>query len=415
MFRLETISDDEIDYFFELKNNPDFNYFKYLSFIEDDEKIVVSKKNRITANIATQPNRFDSLLSTIKSIEGQFDEIRLYLNNYDFVPDELRKYTTYIGNDITDNGKFFWSNNDNEYYFTLDDDIIYPPDYVEKTLPNIGNRIVSYHGRVLIGKDRGYYDKHKIYKYNDSLSKEKKLDVMGTGVSAFDTNFFKPTIWRSSYYKMTDLIISFEAHVYNIPIISPIKERNWISYDDIQFESINIEMSKNQETLNKWSNMIQEITKSNIDLNQINYLYDDESISKLSVFIKNKISEDFEIINLRSGNGNLINRLSEKLEFKKIKSYDTDSSRIKMCKDFIKNINFYSLSSYSDLNVDGRVLILLDDFKLSKSLSTQIFNTINSGVHFICHNFVNDVLPDDSLKLKTDDGEYVDFFYYIKK
>ena len=82
---------------------------------------------KITANIATQPKRFEFLLQMLESIDGQFDEIRLYLNNFREVPKELEKYTCYIGRDLTDNGKFFWSNNRDEYYFTLDDDVIYPP------------------------------------------------------------------------------------------------------------------------------------------------------------------------------------------------------------------------------------------------------------------------------------------------
>ena len=118
MFELETISDDEIDYFHYLKNlNPDTNIIEYISSFDTINDLVypVDTSLKVTANIATQPHRFESLLKTLETIDGQFDEIRLYLNNFDYVPSELKKFTTYIGEDLTDNGKFFWSNNDNEY------------------------------------------------------------------------------------------------------------------------------------------------------------------------------------------------------------------------------------------------------------------------------------------------------------
>ena len=149
MFILETISEEEVEYFDFLKiQNVDTNILNFISkFDKKSDELIehfqIKKGHKVTANIATQPKRFESLLETLESIDGQFDEIRLYLNNFSYVPDELKKYTTYIGDDLTDNGKFFWSNNEDEYYFTLDDDIIYPSDYVEKTLPLIGDRIVT--------------------------------------------------------------------------------------------------------------------------------------------------------------------------------------------------------------------------------------------------------------------------------
>ena len=196
---------------------------------------------KITANIATQPKRFDFLLQMLESIDGQFDEIRLYLNNFREVPKELEKYTCYIGRDLTDNGKFFWSGNKNEYYFTLDDDVIYPPDYVEKTLPLIGNRIATYHGRNLFGLNQPYYDNHKIYLFYKKLNKEVKLDVGSTGFMAFNTNLFTPHLWKSPNKKMTDLLVALEAAMYNIDLVCLKKESNWIKPIELYHDGIRME------------------------------------------------------------------------------------------------------------------------------------------------------------------------------
>ena len=425
MFELETISDDEIDYFHYLKNlNPDTNIIEYISSFDTINDLVypVDTSLKVTANIATQPHRFESLLKTLETIDGQFDEIRLYLKNFDYVPSELKKFTTYIGEDLTDNGKFFWSNNDNEYYFTLDDDILYPNDYVEKTLPLIGDRIISYHGRILVGQNRGYYSKHKAYMYYWELPRERKLDVMGTGVSAFNTNFFKPNLWRTPNYKMTDLVISLEAHMCNIPIISPKKSKNWLSFEDLSYAriegGIGHEMYDRNDILSPWVDMIYILTRSNIDLKEINYSYDKDSIVKICDFINKQTIDNYVLVNIRTGNGSLIDEISKLTNFRSIYSYDTDDKRIKKCnRKYLQNIVQYKdCQLYSEINLQLKdCFVVLDDIKISNKIATQIFKNMKVGSHLICHNLVNNVFPDDKLKLKLEDGKEVDFFYYLKK
>lgn len=424
MFRIKTVSDDEIDYFDEIKSED--SGLTMLDFISQVENISeknqtvyeVKKDHKVTANIATQPKRFERLLLTLKSIEGQFDEVRIYLNNFKYVPEELSKYTTYIGQDLTDNGKFFWSENDNEYYFSLDDDIIYPSDYVEKTLPLIGNRIISYHGRILTGKNKPYYSNHKMYMYHGYLPKDRRLDVVGTGVMAFDTNVFKPTIWKSANYRMTDLIISLEAHIHGIKLLCPKKNKNWITYEEFSFDGICNHFTNSEEKLTAYCDMIQTLINSNVDLLVVNYKYTNESIQKLSDFIKNKNQQNLTFINLRTGDGSLIESISKVTDFNSYSSYDTDNKRIDKCNShYIKGKVLYkSLSEYTELALEGKnCFILLDDLILPKVTSTNIYNKSKNGSHLICKNFVNNVLPDDKIKMYLEDGTEVDFFYYFKK
>ncbi len=424
MFELETISDDEIDYFRHLSDSDsDSDILNYISKkVNNDSdltfKYPIKTSHKVTANIATQPHRFERLLSMLNSIDGQFDEIRLYLNNFSYVPDELKKYTTYIGDDLTDNGKFFWSNNQNEYYFTLDDDIIYPSDYVQKTLPLIGDRIISYHGRILTGRGRGYYGKHKAYMYHWSLERERRLDIMGTGVSAFDTDIFKPNLWKTPNYKMTDLTISLEAHMCGIQIISPIKEKNWLSHDEISFDGICYDLRDKDDDLSLWVDMIYTLTKSNIDLSKLNYKYSRNSINELSDFIKNKSQENSILINLRTGNGSLIDKLCNLLDFRTIYSFDTDSERVDKCaKLYLDNhVQFKHISKYSDLQIKEKdCFVFLDDIILLNSTSTDVFHSMKVGSRLICHNFVRDVFPDDKITLRLEDGRDIEFFYYLKK
>ncbi len=117
---------------------------------------------------------------------------------------------------LTDNGKFHGLAKMKEpcYYFTCDDDLIYPPDYIPDMIEKIKehNCIVSHHGRTLTRKGIPYYRGHKSFRcLVDNLS-EEQIDVPGTGVTAFDTEYFNPVdLWKSNDLRMSDLVFGLEA------------------------------------------------------------------------------------------------------------------------------------------------------------------------------------------------------------
>jgi hypothetical protein len=423
MFSLTSISDDEIEFFDQ--SGDDSSEKSLLDYLQQVElpKVESSRfeipdfdynfKRKITANIATHPPRFESLLVTLDSIEGQFDEIRIYLNGYKSVPEELKKYTTHIGYNITDNGKFFWSGNKNEYYFTLDDDIVYPDDYVKRTIPLIKDRIVTYHGRRLINSNINYYDNHKLWAYYHKVESEKILDVAGTGVMAFNTNIFSPNLWKSSNHKITDLLISLEAHLFKIPIICLPKPSNWFDGTGFDFDSIYLEYKGREEKQIKFANMIREITGSKIEMSRLNYQFTENSLKLLSEFIYNKTG-DFLLI--RTGNGHLIESISKSSNFERFSAIDTDSKRIYNCKSSYTNskVEYNYITNYQNIKLESETFIFLDDFMLPKNLSTKIWQLIPEGSSIICHNIIDGVFPLSKVVLKVEDGDDLLYYYYIK-
>lgn len=417
MFDLDSISDDEIDYFDELKTN--YHQISLLNFLSENRQTKnnsykVKSCHKITANIATQPSRFESLLSTLDSIKGQFDEVRIYLNNYSNVPEELQSYTTHIGQDLTDNGKFFWSSNSNEYYFTLDDDIIYPPDYVEKTLPLIGDRVVSYHGRRLTGLDKQYYDNHKVYIYNDELETERKLDVLGTGVMAFDTDYFTPTLWKTENHKMTDLLIALEAHMWNIPIVCLPRKNNWLSHENIFFDGIYFEFKGREDKQIRMANMIQTYISSNIDMSLVNYSYKEESINEIVKTINQKKSNSKSIAIIRCGSGSLVSSIKNSTNFNLYLGFESDIKRVVKLKESLKDIRFSYVSTYSKCEFEPDTFVFLDDYILPKSLSTTIYSNMKENSILLCHNIVNGQFPISKITLKLNSGELTDMYIYQK-
>ena len=85
----------------------------------------------ITANLATIKSRRYTLQGVIDSLKDQVDTVRVYANDY--VP-EVKDAEVYTGEDYTDNSKFYWLPKSEGIYLSCDDDLIYPPDYVETIL-----------------------------------------------------------------------------------------------------------------------------------------------------------------------------------------------------------------------------------------------------------------------------------------
>lgn len=177
------------------------------SIMHKEERIknpLISRpRMKIVIGIATFKGREEYLKKTIKSLKGQADQIRIYNN-------EERDI------DLTDNGKFFFLQEYKEpvYYFSCDDDIIYPSTYVQDMINAIEKykTIVTHHGRILLGKGRNYYRGHKAFRCTGLVVNPCQIHVAGTGVTAFRTDYFNPVeIWKSENKKMSDLVFSLEA------------------------------------------------------------------------------------------------------------------------------------------------------------------------------------------------------------
>jgi hypothetical protein len=191
---------------------------------------------KAVAVFATTGDRKKQLKQAAKSIIDQVEHVHIYDNSKQ--------------KDLTDNAKFILLGAFSEpvYYFSCDDDILYPKDYVERTIQEIEKHgtIVSWHGRILTeGAHKYYGSSHQGFRFFQG-NKLERLDVAGTGVTAFRTDYFEPTnIATSSYKCMSDLVFSLEAWQQNKVITLPEKKAGWIN--DIPVKSSIFKRERNGE------------------------------------------------------------------------------------------------------------------------------------------------------------------------
>ena len=193
--------------------------------------LICKRPMKKIANIATFKGRESFLSETLKSIEGQFDEVNVYDNEKEKV-------------DLTDNGKFFFLKKYKEpvYYFTLDDDIIYPSTYSKDMVREIEKTqsIVTIHGRQLGATCNSYYRNplNVCFHCNSEQPKRVVLDVAGTGVAAFRTDYFNPkNIYKSKDKRMSDLVFSYQAAIEGKKIVLMPHKEKYIKIQDVPIEN----------------------------------------------------------------------------------------------------------------------------------------------------------------------------------
>lgn len=205
----------------------------------------------IVAGMASFHARLDVVPDAVASLIDQVDILYLYLNNVNTFPDFARhpKIKVFLSKDhlgdLTDNGKFFMLGNlKNSYYFSCDDDMIYPPDYVSNTLKYLyamdNKGIVGYHGHIwtnipmihyYVGKNGEPPTEKVCYRYWHKLDKTIKVDVHSTGHMAFHTDYFKFKITDLPYMKMTDIIVAKMAKDRGLEMFTIPRPGAWIRYN----------------------------------------------------------------------------------------------------------------------------------------------------------------------------------------
>lgn len=200
----------------------------------------INKESRIY-NISSF-NRKDSLLRTIDSIFNQSDIINVSLNSYSEIPPELKDNKIRIiltNNELGDAYKFYNINRCDGYYFTIDDDIIYPKNYTDFMIDKYNKhkgKIITLHGRNFKdGNISSYYKSasERYYCMGDVFN-DVKVMFGGTGVMLTHTDILRGL--NIEYFKspnMADVWVGKWAYDNKVDIICVEHESNWLKYQEV--------------------------------------------------------------------------------------------------------------------------------------------------------------------------------------
>lgn len=184
--------------------------------------------------------RIDSLVKTIESIYNQCDEINIFLNDhegeipYSFFDEKINLY--FSDNRYGDALKFAKLIDSDGYYLTIDDDLIYPPNYVEHMVNRCkefsNKRVISLHGRKFSNKviDSYYRSYVEFYHCLRHQKRDAIIHFGGTGVMCFHTSLMKIPITYFEHPNMADVWVGKYCIENNIEVVSIAHEKDFLTY-----------------------------------------------------------------------------------------------------------------------------------------------------------------------------------------
>ncbi len=189
----------------------------------------------VLAALASVPRRVHLLEQTLATLRPQVDALCVYLNGYDAVPNFVRSLADEAVLSPTNDGaerKFWWADKHVGMYCSCDDDILYPPDYVEtmrRAVIEHGRRaLVTAHGRTYLGKPTTVhsvsYAPGLFFKRVDC---GQRVNHGGTGVMAWDSRELQvPKQWPLQ--NLADMQLAVWAQLNKVPYWLIAHQAHWL-------------------------------------------------------------------------------------------------------------------------------------------------------------------------------------------
>lgn len=229
------------------------------------------RSSSVVINMATIPERTTQFLQALRSICFQADTLNIYLDRpgatYQgpaFQGVDLRLAVAEKSPGLRDNGKFLHIGDaDNCYFFTVDDDIMYPPDYVEVLIEAIERyqrrAVVGIHGITIPeAPDRYFCNERGVLHFERGLAKDTAVNVLGTGTLAFHSSTVSGfSLKHFPHTGMADVCFAAYCRTRQIPLVAVARRNNWLEEIPTEntslFQEFRHDDTLQSELLRRWT------------------------------------------------------------------------------------------------------------------------------------------------------------------
>lgn len=216
---------------------------------KEKTKSSTKKTDGIFLFMATYPGGFNKLGDTVACLLNQsvnFDKMIIHINGSERpknIPSNPRIEVRHSEINYADNGKFVHLAGVSGFILTVDDDIRYPFDYIErmvKAVESFGrSAVIGVHGAILpvgppITRWSEYKESRRTHVYSQSQASYSPANVIGTGTMAYHSSIGVPDINAMDSLRMVDLHIAVWAQQKGISMYTLPREKNWM----MEFEEI---------------------------------------------------------------------------------------------------------------------------------------------------------------------------------
>lgn len=192
------------------------------------------------AGVASIPERVGSLERTVASLAPQVDRVVVALNEYEHPPQFLARHANVEvlmrgpvnGGDAE---KFAGVDEWDGFVATCDDDLLYPPDYVETLVAGVERyerrALVGFHGGTTLGwTGAALAATHKQIRCLGELDVDDvDVNVVGTGAMGFHADHVP--VWRDAFpfANMADVQLACHARRLGVPMVALAHEAGWLT------------------------------------------------------------------------------------------------------------------------------------------------------------------------------------------
>ena len=199
------------------------------------------------AAIATLASRVETFQKVLPIICAQVDHVFIYLDGYSAPPHFLQRYDrlTVHRAELHASSRFLCLEELSAptVVAIVDDDIIYPQDYVSRLIRVLqrfdGKAIVGVHGRTFLPPHQSYTQDVMTFHFTHGLEPGCHVHELGAGTCAFTSSNFdvKPRQWDRT--DMDDILVATEAQRRGLPRIAIARPAGWLqSYTEDQSDSL---------------------------------------------------------------------------------------------------------------------------------------------------------------------------------
>lgn len=193
----------------------------------------------IIAGMATMPRRAALLREALAVVLPQVDELHLFLDRFEETPEaarhtKVRVYRSQEHGDLRANGKLLGlaSAPREAIYFTMDDDIAYPANYVARMVAHLAryqHRVaLGVHGLTLYPPITRYLECRRSTPRAKPLRVDRAVHLLGTDTAVLPVALaqFDARTW--SAFNMVDLMFALELAQRKIPRVIISRKRRWV-------------------------------------------------------------------------------------------------------------------------------------------------------------------------------------------
>ena len=190
------------------------------------------------ATIATLASRAETFQLVLPVIHAQVDHVFVYLDGYGALPSFLERFdrvTVRRAEDLHASSRFLCLEDLSAptVVLTVDDDIIYPPDYVNHLVNALqqlgGQAVVGVHGRIFLPPHQSYVKDAAVLHFARGLEHARQVHELGTGTCAFISSNLElnPRTWARN--DMDDIILAIEAQRRRLWRIAVARPARWLT------------------------------------------------------------------------------------------------------------------------------------------------------------------------------------------